>query len=181
MHTREALISALKTYQSDFAEEATFKTRFLDLLIHPRAFYRDHLPGHITCSAFIIDASRKLTLLTHHAKLNRWLQPGGHADGEEDIVGVARREAHEETGLQGITLLQKEIFDIDIHVIPPRNDFPEHHHYDIRFLFEASALEPLHVTDESHELAWKKLNELSDVTQNNKSMLRMAKKIKALS
>lgn len=181
MHTRQALISALEVYQTDFEAEREYKSEFLKLLLDPRAFFRNHLPGHITGSAFIIDESRTLTLLTHHAKLNRWLQPGGHADGNEDIFSVSSKEAHEETGVQSITVLQNEIFDIDIHTIPSRNDFPEHLHYDIRFLFQASTRETFHVSSESHELGWKRLDELPLVTQNNISMLRMAAKVKALS
>lgn len=179
MHTREALALALKVYRTDFDEERAFKSEFLKLLIHPRAFFRDHLPGHITGSAFIINENYTLTLLTHHAKLNRWLQPGGHADGDEDALRVASTEAYEETGLRTLAIVERRIFDIDIHSIPARNDFPSHDHYDIRFLFKASTQEPFQITTESNDLAWKKLTELSHITQNNISMLRMAEKVKA--
>jgi 8-oxo-dGTP pyrophosphatase MutT (NUDIX family) len=184
--TRETLITALINYQSDFAEEMAFRKDFLALLEHPRSFFRDHLPGHITGSSWIVDTSGNFTLLTHHAKLNRWLQPGGHADGEEDVFAVALREAQEETGLQSLTnagLPSRSwagIFDIDIHIIPARKDFAEHQHYDIRFLLQASMEEPLSVTEESHALAWKAVADLPAVTQNNLSMLRMAAKAKRL-
>lgn len=181
MATREELILFLKRYQSDFTAEMEFLKMFLKLLEHPRAFHRDHLPGHITGSAFIIDGKRRSTLLTHHAKLNRWLQPGGHADGEENILNVALREAEEETGLKTLTLLHQGIFDIDVHTIPSRRDFPEHEHYDIRFLFSASVAEQLHITQESQDLAWKPLTELAAITDNNTSMLRMAAKVQRLS
>jgi 8-oxo-dGTP pyrophosphatase MutT (NUDIX family) len=180
MVTREELIVALKDYQSNFAAERKFIKMFLKLLEHPRAFYRDHLPGHITGSAFIIDIEARSTLLTHHAKLNRWLQPGGHADGEENIGNVALREAQEETGLKTLTIARQGIFDIDVHTIPARPDFPEHDHYDVRFLFHAAADEQLQVTEESHDLAWKPLHQLASITGNNISMLRMAAKVESL-
>lgn len=180
MTTRGELILALKNYSSEFPAEMEFLEMFLKLLEHPRAFQRDHLPGHITGSSFIIDERGESTLLTHHAKLNRWLQPGGHADGEENIFNVAIREAEEETGLKTLTLLQHGIFDIDVHAIPARTHFPAHDHYDIRFLFSASIEEPLQITGESHDLAWKPMTELASITENNISMTRMAAKVKLL-
>lgn len=180
MFTRETLADALTNYHSAYEEEQRFQAAFLILLKHPRSFFRDHLPGHITGSAFIIDEESEYTLLTHHAKLNRWLQPGGHADGDENIVGVATREATEETGLKTLQLLQPSFFDIDIHTIPARKDFPQHEHYDIRFLFRASRTEKLLITEESHDLAWKSLDDLSAITDQNRSMIRMAAKAKKL-
>lgn len=180
MFTREKLIEALHRYHSDFPEERDFREAFLSLLQHPRCFFRDHMPGHITASAWIIDEQSEFVLLTLHAKLNRWLQPGGHADGDEDVLGVALREAQEETGLKELRPLQESVFDIDVHTIPARKDLPEHLHYDVRFLFRASREEPLIVTSESHALAWKHVSDLPQVTANNDSMLRMAAKVKKL-
>jgi 8-oxo-dGTP pyrophosphatase MutT (NUDIX family) len=177
---REVLIHSLKNYRPDGEDEKSFIPKFLDLLHHPNAFQRHHLPGHVTGSAWIVDSSGDFVLLTHHAKLNKWLQPGGHADGEENVINVARREAVEETGLKDLHLVQKEIFDIDIHVIPARKDFPEHFHYDIRFLFRANKEEALILTDESHALDWVNVNQLSHFTSNNVSMLRMAAKARLL-
>jgi 8-oxo-dGTP pyrophosphatase MutT (NUDIX family) len=173
---KESLIASIRSYHTAFADERFFIPRFLDLLKHQRAFFRDHLPGHITGSAWISDISSTKVLLTHHAKLNRWLQPGGHADGDENVVRVARREAIEETGLKSIKLLTENIFDIDIHTIPVRPDFPAHDHYDVRFLFTADASEKFTVTEESHDLAWVPLSEIASRTSNNLSMLRMAEK-----
>lgn len=177
---RDLLIALLKKHRTNSEEERAFLPRFLDLLDHPDAFLRTHLPGHITGSAWIIDASKEFVLLTHHAKLDKWLQPGGHADGDEDVLNVALREAREETGLIELLLVQKEIFDVDIHTIPLRKDFPEHLHYDIRFIFQASKDEPLLLTDESHALAWVHVRDLPKLTQDNTSMLRMAEKAKSL-
>jgi 8-oxo-dGTP pyrophosphatase MutT (NUDIX family) len=108
------------------------------------------------------------------------LQPGGHADGDEDIVRVAMKEAEEETGLRSFTLMSDSIFDIDIHVIPARKDFPEHFHYDIRILLQAKKSEGLTVTNESNDLRWFPLQTIDAVTGNNISIMRMAEKVIAL-
>ena len=100
---------------------------------HPDALHRSCLAGHLTGSAVVIDTATATTLLIHHAKLGRWLQPGGHADGDGNLGAVALREAEEETGLVGLRLVTPAI-DIDIHPIPPRPGEPEHVHLDLRSL-----------------------------------------------
>jgi NTP pyrophosphohydrolases including oxidative damage repair enzymes len=177
MSHRSSLIQALRAYTSKSRDELAFKKQFLELLEHPRAFFRDHLPGHITASSWIIDKGRNFALLTHHAKLDRWLQPGGHADGHEDVLAVAHREAYEETGLTTLQPLSTEIFDLDIHLIPGRIDFPEHFHYDIRFLFQASMEESVTISEESRDLAWIANEDVPRRTGNNISILRMAQKV----
>ncbi len=176
MLTRIELIEALKKYVTDFSEEKIFIHQFLDLLKSPECYQRDYLPGHITGSAFIIDENSEFTLLTHHAKLNKWLQPGGHADGDENVMGVALREAQEETGVMNFSPVSNGIFDLDIHLIPARKDFPEHYHFDVRFLFRASMNDKLIITEESHDLGWKKIADIKTLTNNNSSMVRMAEK-----
>jgi 8-oxo-dGTP pyrophosphatase MutT (NUDIX family) len=177
--SRQELINAIGQYSSSYNDEMIFREQFLELLKSSRCFHRDHLPGHITASAFIIDETRSFTLFTHHAKLNKWLQPGGHADGDENIPGVALREAEEETGLKNFSHIQAAIFDIDIHTIPARKDFPEHLHYDIRFLLQASRNEKFTITEESHDLAWISLDEIASMTEND-SLIRMAEKVRSL-
>ena len=180
MPYRTLLIQAIADYQSAYAEEHAFKKQFLELLEHPRAFFRDHLPGHITASSWIVDRSGRFVLLTHHAKLNRWLQPGGHADGQEDVMAVAQREAYEETGLTSLEPVMPAIFDLDIHPIPARNDFPEHLHYDVRYLFVANMDEAFTVTEESHDLAWIANDDVPMRSGNNISIVRMTEKAKRI-
>jgi 8-oxo-dGTP pyrophosphatase MutT (NUDIX family) len=177
---RESIIHELTAYDSGFAEEKLFTGQFMELLQHPDAFERHHLPGHITGSSWILDESRQFVLLVHHGTLNRWLQPGGHADGEENVLNVALREAEEETGVKHFRLLQQKIFDLDIHPIPARAGFPDHLHYDIRFLVQADKNEKLIVSDESHDVAWIAIDRLGDLTNNNQSIMRMAKKVHML-
>jgi len=142
---------------------------------HADCFLRSQLSGHLTGSAWIVDPARTRTLLTHHRKLDKWLQLGGHADGDSDLRAVALREAREESGLTRLRLVADEPFDVDRHLIPERKSVPAHFHYDLRFVIEADPAEPLAISDESHDLAWV---ELGRVTQLNseESMERMVRK-----
>lgn len=177
---RQELQSTLSQYTTIFSEEQSFIARFLALLEHANAYNRDHLPGHMTGSAWIINPERTKVLLTHHAKLNRWLQPGGHADGDENILRVAMKEAEEETGLVNLKLVHPDFFDIDIHVIPARKNFPQHDHYDVRFLFQGNEDDKFLISEESHDLAWIPVTELETTTGANDSMTRMARKVATL-
>jgi 8-oxo-dGTP pyrophosphatase MutT (NUDIX family) len=171
---RNKLIRGIKMYSTAFSEEKKFSKQFLELLESLDAYQRTHLPGHITGSAWILNTSKDKALLVHHAKLNKWVQPGGHADGDENILNVALREAEEETGLKNFKV-DEQLFDIDIHLIPERKDFPAHDHYDIRFLLLADEQEPIVVSDESHDVKWVSLNGIEKYTQE-RSVLRMAEK-----
>ncbi|MEO7988199.1 MAG: NUDIX hydrolase [Chryseolinea sp.] len=177
---RSTLLKQLESYSSTYNEESVFKNQFIELLQHPDAFQRTHLPGHITGSAWIVDASKSKALLIHHAKLNRWLQPGGHADGDENVLRVALREAGEETGVKEYKILSDGIFDLDIHPIPNRKDFSEHLHYDIRYLVQANTVDELILSDESFNVAWINFDELPSLTGNNSSINRMVEKVKDL-
>jgi 8-oxo-dGTP pyrophosphatase MutT (NUDIX family) len=173
--SRAALQHALQHYPAQPAESEFIKP-FTTLLLQESCYQRDFLPGHVTGSAWIVDTSFTQVLLTHHAKLNRWLQPGGHADGDEDIFAVAQREAQEETGIVVFDTPFNGIFDIDIHTIPARDEFPAHQHYDVRFLFVADFHAPLIITSESNDLQWFPLASLENITDNN-SLLRMRNKV----
>jgi 8-oxo-dGTP pyrophosphatase MutT (NUDIX family) len=142
---------------------------------HPDCLLRTCVPGHLTGSAWIVDALRSRVLLTHHRKLDKWLQPGGHADGDPDLLAVALREAREETGLTQLQLVASAVFDVDRHWIPPRGDTPGHWHHDLRFLIEADPAEPLVISDESHDLAWVELTQVAALN-SEESMLRMVRK-----
>ncbi|MEJ1973368.1 MAG: NUDIX hydrolase [Lacunisphaera sp.] len=136
---------------------------------------RSCVPAHFTGSAWVVDSARRRTLLTQHRKLDKWLQLGGHADGEADLRAVALREAQEESGLTEMKAVTTEIFDLDRHLIPARKDEPAHWHYDVRFLFEADPAEPLVVTSESKSLAWVELTAVARLNPEE-SMLRMVRK-----
>jgi 8-oxo-dGTP pyrophosphatase MutT (NUDIX family) len=113
-------------------------------------------------------------LLTHHRKLGRWLQLGGHADGDEDALRVALREAREESGLD-VAPVSSRLFDVDVHEIPARGPDPVHLHYDLRFAIRAIASEAFRVSDESHALRWVSIDRIRTLTEET-SILRMAAK-----
>lgn len=173
-------IKGLQTYTTPYSDELPFLARFAELLKSERCFHRDHLPGHITGSAWILNKARTHVLLVHHVKLNKWLQPGGHADGEEDVRSVALREVNEETGLIHFEELTPGIFDLDIHTIPARPDFPEHLHYDVRFAWAATDEAEPEVSEESHDVKWIALQDVAQLCGNNASILRMLAKTSVL-
>jgi 8-oxo-dGTP pyrophosphatase MutT (NUDIX family) len=142
---------------------------------HADCLWRTCRDGHLTASAWIVDPARQRTLLTHHHKLDRWLQLGGHVDGNPNLAEAAMREAREESGLAGLRLVSPEIFDVDRHRIPARGDEPEHWHFDVRFLIEADPAEPLAISSESKDLAWVALNEVARLNPSE-SLARMVRK-----
>ncbi len=174
---RIELVSSLHDYHTFYKEEKDFINKFRSLLSATTCYERTHLPGHITGSAWIVDSTRTHVLLVHHAKLNKWVQPGGHADGDENILRVALKEAEEETGLKAFKILDhSKPYDVDIHRIPSRPEFPEHFHYDVRFLLEANPNEQIQVSEESHDVKWIKLDDLEKYNQE-RSVLRMKEKL----
>ncbi len=127
--------------------------RFLDM--EKDCFSRSNAHGHFTASAWIVDTSHKWVLMTHHKKLNKWLQLGGHADENKNLLEVAHTEAIEESGLFDFKYLSEKIFDLDVHQIPQYQDTPPHYHYDIRYIFK-SKMDPkkIIVSNESKDVAW---------------------------
>ncbi len=99
---------------------------------HPDAAARTCAEGHLTASAFVVDPIRARALLLFHAKLRRWLQPGGHADGDTNLAAVALREATEESGIEGLRV-QVPAMQVDVHRVAPPGE-ASHRHFDVRFL-----------------------------------------------
>jgi len=168
-----ALLAAHRAHTADAHEAAMLADMMAFVEREPRCAERSLRVGHLTGSAWIVDRERRRTLLTHHRKLDKWLQLGGHADGDLDLAAVAMREAREESGLKGLHLVSSQLFDVDRHRIPARGDVPEHWHYDLRFVIEADPAEPLVVSDESHDLAWIEIAGMADFNAEA-SMMRMA-------
>jgi 8-oxo-dGTP pyrophosphatase MutT (NUDIX family) len=185
MH-RQPLLELLNRYATRFPKEDAVTNRIRALVMsRPDCFERTCRPGHITGSAWILSHDRQRTLLVHHAKLDRWLQPGGHADGQIDIPEVALREVQEETGLKQVTfaLHQRQLvpLDLDVHLIPPRyhadGSLKEdaHEHHDVRFLVVADADQEIVLSEESHDLGWFTAAEVHQRT-DEESVLRMLRK-----
>jgi len=154
MH-RNYLSNLLHNYSPSDANEVVAKQRMLDFMLNnPDCFERTLSQGHFTASCWLVNKTMDLALLTHHAKLNIWLQLGGHCDGDSDIVAVALKEAQEESGLLNIKLVSEQIFDLDVHAIPANKREAEHLHYDVRFLMRVQDEAPLIISPESKDLRW---------------------------
>ncbi|HEY4583169.1 MAG TPA: NUDIX hydrolase [Lysobacter sp.] len=173
----ERLHADLQAYARRWPAEAAVVDHFLQLLgeVDSAPFTRGRLAGHFTGSAWLVDRSGSRVLLTHHRKLGRWLQLGGHADGDSDLGRVALKEAEEESGLDGLTL-EPGLFDLDRHWIPARGDVPAHWHYDVRFVVRAGANEAFVVGEESLDLAWRDVRGLLADPSSDESVRRMSEK-----
>ncbi len=142
---------------------------------NPACCERSLAIGHLTGSAWLVSNDGQRALMMHHRKLNRWLQPGGHADGNADLAQVALREAIEETGLTELHV-QSDIYDLDLHRIPARGNEPEHWHYDVRFVVRACGSELFIQNEESLALAWFNIEKLANDGERDESIRRMARK-----
>jgi 8-oxo-dGTP pyrophosphatase MutT (NUDIX family) len=166
----------LEQYFPTDPEEINCKKRMLDFLAnHPNCFERSFQLGHFTASCWLMNAVGDKALLMHHKKLDRWLQLGGHADGNSNLLDVAIREAQEESGIEKIVAVSPTIFDIDIHPIPSNAKEPEHEHFDVRFLLQTQESDDFKKNDESHALMWIGKN-LALLPTQNPSILRMFRK-----
>lgn len=151
-----------------------------------KVFERSNFQGHFTASGFILSKDMTSVLMTHHRKLNKWLQLGGHADGQIELEQVALRECVEESGLEHLLFLEHPfskkpcwIFDLDDHEIPQRKDEPYHIHYDVRFLLVARDSENFAVSDESIDLKWIPLDQVY-LYNNEPSISRCITKIETI-
>ena len=170
------ILDLLSAYNCASDSEILIKERFIDFVEkNENCFERHLLIGHITASAFIFDPQNHKTLLLHHKKLNKWLQPGGHCDGEKDTLSVAIKEVYEETGLI-IENFRQKVFDLDIHTIPENKGVPEHEHFDVRYLLLADSEIPLVQNHETNELKWVDLSDMENYT-TEESLVRMKNKL----
>ncbi|MBX7148711.1 NUDIX hydrolase [bacterium] len=174
------LLSLLEAFCPLNNHEEQLKTRFMAFVKStPHCFKREHLAGHVTGSAWLLNPAKTHVLLTHHKKLDKWIQLGGHADGNPHILETCLREAQEESGILSITPLSPQILGIDIHLIPARKDEPEHFHYDVNFPFVANT-DKFIVSEESNNLAWVKIEDILTGNYEN-SLKRLAQHWQILS
>lgn len=174
------LIQLIQNYSKRYPDEQVAITMLSFIENHTNHFSRTNHHGHFTGSAWIINPDKTKILMTHHKKIGKWLQLGGHADGESDLLKVSQREAVEESGINNFVTISNEIFDMDIHEIPPIGSDPKHLHYDIRFLLQADPdKESLIISNESHDVAWIPLDQIAHYN-SEQSIMRMVDKTKIL-
>lgn len=174
----------LQRYAAAWPAEAALAARFEQFLgAHADCLLRSCLPGHITASAWILSPDGERALLTHHRKLGRWLQLGGHVDGEPRVELAALREAQEESGMERFTFVAWASdlvpLDLDVHPIPARRDEPAHEHWDVRFLLRTEPGQELRLSAESNDLRWFAPPELAAVT-SEESVRRLWRKAAAV-
>jgi 8-oxo-dGTP pyrophosphatase MutT (NUDIX family) len=154
---RQALHDALLAHEAADDAERRDRDAVAALVAGaPRCFDRNlYTPGHVTGSAFVFDAGSGRVLLHHHRRLDRWLQLGGHDEGEHDPLRTALREAREESGLLDLTPLQAAILDVDVHGIPAGRGEPAHLHHDVRYALQTSTPDAIaQMEAESLALQW---------------------------
>lgn len=177
MSRHARLLAELETYSGADAAEERHRAAMLELLTSDGAFSRAHFdPGHFTASCYILDQAQRM-LLHHHRRLNRWLQMGGHVEGDEGPIRAALREGIEESGLRDLRL-DEGIFDLDVHVIPAAKGEPEHAHYDVRYVARTGAPDAITIDRaESNELAWVTLDRAAELMPGPESQ-RVIRKIR---
>lgn len=172
------LYQLLVAYNPIFETELESKRLMLSFLNdYENPFSREQRAGHFTGSALLLNSDMQKFLLMHHTKLDLWLQPGGHCDGDDNVLRVAIREAKEESGIVDIEPMSSEILDLDVHLIPATAKEPAHYHYDVRFLLKTVGDDTLIQNEESKELRWieRDLKNAKDITMD-KSVIRMIRK-----
>ena len=119
MHRNE-LLNLLKQYRTRYMDEVSYVRRALQLVSTHETIFERASRIHVTASTWVVSPDREQVLLMHHKKYGQWFQPGGHADGDPDVLNVALRECAEETGIDPahIRLVDAAIFDVDLHSVP---------------------------------------------------------------
>jgi 8-oxo-dGTP pyrophosphatase MutT (NUDIX family) len=169
LHDDAALV--LKGYE----DQADLRQAYLDhLAAHPDGMWKSCEAGHITASALVIDPSGERVLLTLHRKLRMWLQMGGHCEPvDTSLEAAALREATEESGVAGLTLLPGGPVRLDRHPIPA----PCHWHFDVQYaaLAPSGAVEA--ISEESLDVRWFAYGEVADVA--DESVVRLLEATRA--
>lgn len=161
----ERLRAALRTYCPGCRQEEADRRIMLDMLETQRDILtRDNTTAHFTASSWLVNKSRTKVLLVYHNIYHSWSWTGGHADGEADLLQVARREAMEETGLRHIRTVSEDIFSLEILTVDghiKRGAYvPSHLHLNLTYLLEAEEAEELIVKpDENSGVRWFSLEE----------------------
>ncbi|WP_416481232.1 NUDIX hydrolase [Streptomyces sp. CL12] len=154
-------VLVLKGYEG----QDELRQSYLDhLTAHPDGMWKACHAGHVTASALVIDPERGRVLLTLHRKLRMWLQMGGHCEpGDATMAAAALREATEESGMAGLTLLPGGPVRLDRHPIPS----PCHWHYDVQYAALAPSGAVAAISDESLDLRWFPYDEVASVADES--------------
>ncbi|MFF8608566.1 NUDIX hydrolase [Streptomyces sp. NPDC015346] len=161
MSLHDDAVLVLKAYDSGHDGQGELRQTYLDhLAAHEDGMWKACDAGHLTASALVVDPERGRVLLTLHRKLGMWLQMGGHCEpGDATVAAAALREATEESGIAGLTLLPGGPVRLDRHAIPA----PCHWHLDVQYAALAPAGSVAEISEESLDLRWYGYDEVADV------------------
>jgi len=169
MPHRDQLLHLLENYAPKNPTEAG-EVHIFKHFVHENTdcFERSNLVGHVTASGWIVSKDMNHVLLHMHKKANRWMQFGGHNDGDNDVLNVATKENEEETGLTSVQLLSDTPLDIGVRFVEQHKDIPAHVHFDVCFIFSADMNEPFNVdAGESTLLKWFSLKDAKEAIDLN--------------
>ena len=159
-NARQRLVEALNAYVPVNEQETVDLARMISFLTTGETpFLRTNETAHFTASAWIVNPARTKVLMVYHNLYNSWSWTGGHADGEEGLLGVALKEAREETGIRHIRPVREEPFSVEILTVnghEKRGKYvPSHLHYNVTYLVEAEESDELRMKpDENSGVAW---------------------------
>lgn len=166
------LINKIKSYVPINKQEEQDQKVMLDYLhlFKENILTRENEFAHFTSSGFILNESKDKVLMIYHNLYNSWAWTGGHADGEEDLLEVAIKEAKEETGVVNIYPLSTEIMSLDI--LPVWGHMKKgayvssHQHLNVSYLLVASEDDPLRIKeDENSNVGWIPVDEIESYCQ----------------
>ncbi|MFF3514254.1 NUDIX hydrolase [Streptomyces sp. NPDC002573] len=159
MSLHDDAVLVLKGYEG----QEELRQVYLDhLATHPDGMWKACRDGHVTASSLVIDPEHDRVLLTLHGKLRMWLQMGGHCEpSDATLADAALREATEESGIAGLTLLPGGPVRLDRHHTPCT------WHLDVQYaaLAPAGAVEA--ISDESLDLRWFAYDEVATVADDS--------------
>lgn len=160
----------IEKYRPCNEQERRDKAVILDFMDKsPDAFLRTNLIAHMTASAWVVNPERTRTLMVYHKIFNSWSWTGGHADGEENLLQVALREAREETGVRRVRPVSENIYSLEVLTVDGHEKrgayVPSHLHMNVTYLLEAEETDRLHIReDENSGVAWFPLGEALKVS-----------------
>lgn len=169
-------VRVLKDYApgANTAQEELRQAYLDHLALHPDGMWKACASGHLTASALVVDPERGRVLLTLHRKLRMWLQMGGHCEpGDGSVAAAALREATEESGIAGLTLLAGGPVVLDRHPIPA----PCHWHLDVQYAALAPSGAAERISEESLDLRWFRFDEVAEVADS--SVVRLMERTRA--
>lgn len=168
-HHGPVLSGLLTGYQASGAAEAADLDRMTVLAATAADPWSRSLPLHFTASALIVHPETQRVLLRWHEKHDLWLQVGGHGDpGESDPLGIALREAAEETGLTDLVPWpDAALRHVAVCHVRASATEPQHEHADLRYIFATGDPDAVVPENERSPLRWLALDEARELVGGN--------------